>query len=374
MSNKIFFIGSLFCLALGGRAFAYALGNVELKPVASLSEVYDDNITYSNHNRISDFITQSLLGVSANYAGKTANFTFVGALRYDVFAENPSFDNLSENFVLNAKKDLSQYDSLSFSNSFNHAQEPRSFEDEFGRTNGRYSYYYNNTTTAYSRDLSQNLSFDLHETHELLVYSRNNISDAYLDKIGSAWHYAYNPETVALLSYDYSLSHFDPGTSMSEHTVTIGARRYLTNQFYVEGDSGVDIFTSFAKRSYVEPLFSVTLNDTVDNVTVAGLNFTKEYSPNLYSEDVLDAWRISANIQRQLFARLAGNMNFFWGQGTYITSKTKDDLIGAKVGLAYDLSPKVQLLVDYSYSHVSSNIDSREYYRNSTRLGVKVSF
>jgi hypothetical protein len=370
--KRIFlFLAVLFCPV---AVFAYTVGNVELKPYATLAEAYDDNITYSEHNRISDFITQSLLGLQANYAGKTTTFSLLGALRYDTFAEHRAFDNLSEDFSLNVKKELSQHDSISFADTFIHAQEPRSFEDAFGRTNGRYSYYQNTANTAYTHELSQNLSFDLHDTYGSIVYSRNDIADSYLDKVGSAWQYAYNPETIALFSYDYSLRYFDPGPSMSMHTVMAGARRYLTNQLYVEGDAGVDSFITYAKHSYTKPLFTVALNDTVNGTTVAGLNFTREYSPNGYYEDVLDSWRISGNLQHQLSARLMGNLNFFWGEGKYITTNVKDELTGARAALAYDLFSNTQLLTEYSYSLARSTVISHEYRRNSVRLGAKVVF
>jgi len=370
-NRVVLFLTVLFCPA---AVFAYTAGNLELKPYATLTEAYDDNITYTDHNRINDFVTQSLLGLQANYAGKTASFSLLGALRYDVFAEHRTFDNLSEDFSLNAKKELSQHDSISFADTFLHAQEPRSFEDAFGRTSGRYSYYQNTANTAYTHELSQNLSFDLHDTYGAIIYSRNDIADSYLDKVGTAWQYAYNPETIALFSYDYSLRFFDPGPSMSMHTAMAGVRRYLTNQLYIEGDGGVDSFITYSKRSYTKPLFIFALNDTLNGTTVAGINFTREYLPNGYYEDVLDSWRISGNIQRQIFARLAGNLNFFWGEGKYITTGAKDELTGAKIGFAYDLFPNTQLLTDYSYSRTRSTIVSHEYRRDSVRLGAKVAF
>ncbi len=364
----------IFCLGLPVGGFAYSWGKLDFTSSATLNESYDDNITYASKHALSDAITQVALGLMGSYGGKTEGFSFGGDLRYDVFARYSNFDNLSEHLAGMAQKELNDHNRVSFRDDFTHAQEPRSFEDQFGRTGGRYSYYADSAGIVYAHDFTQQLSADLHYNYAFTIYSRDDISDSYLNKVGTAWQYVFDAETIALFSYDYSLRNFDPGLSAYVHTVAVGARRYLTSQLYLEGDSGVDVFETYAKHSYVKPLFTVALNDVVDSVTVAGITFTREYSPNAYFEDILNSWRVAGNISHSFFPRFTAAGSLFWGRGTYITTRVKDELTGIDVNATYDLGHNTQVFVDNNYSQTRSNVASRAYTRNRVSLGIKVSF
>lgn len=369
---KIFLI--IFLAASYQPVFAYHVGNVEINPSASVRETYDDNITYVNTDPKQDFITTATLGLSAKYEGKTESLDFLGQVHQEIFAKNDKFDNTSEDFTLNFQKEFSRYDRISLKDVFLHAQEPRSFEDAFGRTSGRYSYSKNRFSLGYSHDFSKQISLTGSYANEADVFSLSGQSDSYLNRIGLRLEDALSSSAILLFSYGLAYRNFVPGKNALTNTLTTGLRYYFTKQLYLEGNAGVDIIDSFDNRTYCKPLVNFSLIDDVDENTRTNITFSHKYSTNAYEQNIFNYTQISASVTRRLLERLAVSLNGFYGEGKYIGLDIKDKLTGAGVGFAYDIGHNIKGTLNYNYERTQSNIDTREYAKNSISLGLEVDF
>jgi hypothetical protein len=374
LKSAFFALSVVFCFIRPGAAFSASLGNVQLTPYASIKEIHDDNITFTKDNTRDDFITQTSLGLKAAYDGKTQSADMSGTIDWNAFAQNRSFNNLSQEFSVNAAKELSPYDRLALSEAFRHAEEPRSFDDQLGRTAGRYSYCQNQASLVYTREITKQLSTSFNYSHSLVTYSRSDLTNSYLNKMGVDSQYAFSSASIAIVSYAFSRRTFGSGSPALTHTVTAGGRRYLTGKLYLEGASGVNFLKAYTGRRYTKPFFNCSLNNTIDAITFANISFIRQYSPNANLGDIFNSWQVSAGFSRQLLRKLAGNCSLFYGKGAYISADIKDTFTGVNTGLAYDLREKIQLLLEYGYAQTTSNYANREYARNSISAGLKMSF
>jgi hypothetical protein len=365
---------SIFLLALSWPALAYQVGNVEINTSAAVRETFDDNITYLNTDPKGDFITTATLGLSAKYEGKAQSLDFLGQVHQEIFARNDNFDNTSYDFNLNFQKELSHYDRISIKNLFLHAQEPRSSEDAFGRTSGRYSYYKNRFSLGYSHDFSEQISLTGSYANEADLFSLSGQSDSYLNRIGVSLEDALSSTAILLFSYDLSYRNFDPGKNALTNTLATGLRYYFTKQLYLEGNTGLDIIDSYDNRTYFKPLINLSLIDDVDKNTRANITFSHKYSTNAYEQNIFNYTQISGSVTRRLLERLAVSLNGFYGEGKYIGIDIKDKLTGAGIGFAYDIGHNIKATLNYNYERTHSNVDTREYAKNSISLGLEVDF
>ena len=122
---------------------AFAVLGFDLDINSSVSTSYDDNVTFVKDDKKSDIVTNLTVGLDAKKEGKTYQFNMGGNFTQHLFADESSFNKNSQDVIIDFQKEFFKYDRISVTNNFVNADEPRSFEDDFGRTSGRYSYYRN---------------------------------------------------------------------------------------------------------------------------------------------------------------------------------------------------------------------------------------
>jgi len=356
------------------QSFALASEKLDLKILANLNETYDDNITYLKEKPIDDFITDAALGLGLNYEGKTGVLELLGRITQHFFANHADFNNTCEDFMFSLKNELSKKDSMAISDTFTHAQEPRSFEDAFGRTTGRYSYLKNEFSMAYTRAISKMLSFLARFSNESDYFSRKDIIDSAMNSIGLQMNYILSSATILLFSNDFSRRDFYPGRNASTDAFLAGVKQYLTSQLSFEAKAGLDFLNSYNASKYTKPMVSLSFIDEMDKNTRSVISFTKRYYTNAYEEDLFDYQEFSAEIIEQLSERLGINFSGFYGKGKYISLGIADTLRGAGLGFVYDLRQNIRLKISYAYSDATSNSDTRAYKKNLFSLGVTSEF
>ena len=362
-------------MVLSWPALAYQVGNVVIDASAAVTETFDDNITYVNTNPKKDFITTGSLSLDAKYEGKTQSLDFLGRLYEQLFAKYHKYDNTPADFILNFQKEFSRYDRMSINDGFLHAQEPVSFEDAFGRTPGRYGDYSNQFSLGYSHDISKQMTLTGRYANEAdLFSSSSDQSDSYLNTVGMSLEDTLSSAAILLFSYDLALRNFDPGKNALTNTLTTGLYYYFTKQLYLEGNTGLDIIDSYDNRVYCKPLIHLSLIGDVDKNTRAAIDFSRQYSTIAYEQNLFDYTKISGSVSRQLLERLAASLNGFYGEGKYIGAGIKDKLAGVGIGFAYDIRHNIKGILNYKYARALSNVDTREYAKNSVSVGVKVDF
>lgn len=354
--------------------FATQVGAFDVKVLGSLSETYDDNVAYTKTNKKDDLITNAKIGLSAKYEGKTEGLEFLGNVARHAYMDNSNYDNTSEDFSISAKKEFSAYDRAVLSDAFVHAEEPRSFEDEFGRTSGRYSYYRNRFNLAFSKDFSKEFTLIGRYANDLDWYSRSDQSDSTQNRVGFEGDYIISSHTTVFGAYDYYKRDFDPGSSATTNSLTAGVRQYFTNQLFLDANTGVDFIKSYNNKEYSKPRFSLSLTDDIDDTTRVTAAFDKRYYTNSSTQDLFNYYQASVNLFKRLLQRLGFNASGFYGKGKYEVFNIKDTLKGASAGFTYDIKEDIKANLNYSYSKTTSNDTSRDYVKNVVSLGITIQF
>jgi len=369
-----FIIFIVWLTGLSGSAFCFNYKGIDVKVRCSGSESYDDNITFVNKNERKDFITDISLGLGLKYEGKTHSIELGGNIYQQLFAKYHTFNNTSEDLTLDFRQEFSKYDRITLKDVFTHTYEPRSFEDVFGRTPGRYSYFKNRLDLAYTKDITRQFSIGAKYSNEVNDISKEDINDSYLNIAGLEATYFPSSNILFMLSYDFTCRNFNPGSSATTHTVASGLRYYMTKQFYFDGRAGIDIINSYDNKNYAKPVILASLVNDIDENSRASISFAKRYYTKAYAQDLFDYWETRGTFTTQLYKRLGCSISGFYGEGEYIPVDVTDKLRGVSVAFTYDLSESSKGNLRYTYSDVTSTIDTREYNKNKIFLGISYEF
>ncbi len=307
--------------------------------IGSVSEVYDDNIRYAESNELDDFITRLTVGVGVDNESARQRLKLMASLHQDLFASNNDFNNTAEDANLNWRFDAAKHTRLTFKNVFTHAEDPRSFEDNLGRTGGRFSYVRNRFNTEVRQELGPQVAVIGRYGNEVFDISREGRSDSVLHTAGLQGEYAFSSETIFLGAYDFSYRDFHPGGDAHAHTFAGGVRQYFTPAVYLEGRAGLDVLEDFTGDTKLRPRFQASLNHEVDEESLASLTFDETYETSSYDTQLLKSWRTSLYYQRQLQKRLLGSVAAFYGQSEYLTSSVDDDVAGLALKFDYEVTP-----------------------------------
>lgn len=360
-------------LILPTNTYAYKIKDIKVKLRGSISETYDDNVTFIKDSKREDSITNLGVGLEARYEGKMRSFELITNVNHQFFAKNSDFDNTPADLTLNFKNEFSKYARINLDDDFSHTYEPRSFEEAFGRTGGRYSYYRNKFSLEYIKDISKQCKVSAKYTNEVNEVSRDDLRDAYLNKIGFGTDYSLSTETILSFLYDFNHREFDPGKSISTNTIATKLRQYLTKQLYFDVKIGMNFIDSH-KKDLNKPLFFVSLTDELDENTQSKISFEKEFSTNAYNESIFNYWQTSGSLTRRLLERLRCSLSGFYGKGKYINLGITDKLRGGSITLTYDFTKRLKGNLKYEYSEVDSTNDLREYTKNKVILGLTWEF
>ncbi|MFA5147889.1 MAG: outer membrane beta-barrel protein [Candidatus Omnitrophota bacterium] len=357
-----------------GSAWAFRLGEIEVKPHAAVYETYDDNITYVKENKISDYITKPSVGATLIYEGKTTSIAVDGNYYHEFYIDNSGFDNNSGDVTAELNSELSKYDRISLRDSFSKTYEPRSFEDQFGFIGERYDSSRNRVDFGYARDVSQHFGISTRYSNEYNSYSRDDIAKSFLNSGGVEGSYIVSSDLTFFTAYDYSRRDFDEGPHATTNTWSGGFRKFLTKQVYVNASTGVDFIKSYGDTDYTKPFGLILITDDISDRTNASLMFSKRYSTISYSEDIFDQWQVSTSLNHEITNKLTGTVSAFYGQGKYIAMEQEDKFIGSSAGLYYDINDKWRASAEYSYSKQNSTSSFSEYRKNTVTLGLKAEF
>ncbi len=356
------------------RVDAYEIHGVEIKPMAIVSEAYDDNVSFVKHDRQDDWVSHLGVGADISYKGEISQWKITGSITENIFANNRDFNNASEDFDLNYQRRLSENSTWQVSDVFLHAEEPRSFADAFASVIGRYSYNWNRFQTEYLRSLNKQWRFLVRYGNEVYLSSRKDIVDSYQNKVGTEWTYALNPTVTLLGSFDFFRRDFRPGSDVFFYSPAVGLRNALTKQLSFEARVGPDVISDRNDRERTEPNFFVSITNQLNAMTQAGCSFVKRHETNLNDSDLFDFWRLEWTLQRNLTKKLIVALNHFYGSGEYADSNVKESFHGIAPSLSYAIEKDTQVNFSYSYSHVTSDDEGREYLKNVVFLGLKKKF
>lgn len=363
-----------FLIASAPAVMAYEVAGFNVKPRASVTGRYDDNITYAPTNEIDDFITEVSAGLEAKLEGKTRTLTLTGNVSHEIFLDRGEFDNTSGDFTADYKQEIGEYDRFRLRDVFLHSDEPRTFEEAFNRTPGRYSFFRNKFFFDYQHDYTEQMSLTGRYANEMTGFSDNVGRDSMLNSAGAELAYSISSMTRLLFAYDFEIRDFDGGNDAYTNTLSFGLRHYFTKQIFFEGRIGADFIETYNGDSLTKPLFRARLTDDINETTSVDIAFEKESTPNSYTEDIFDYWQISTSLRKQLSERMNAAFSAFYGEGEYVASTREDELLGGYASLSYDFNKNLRGTLKYTYTNVDSNASSQQYTRNTVVAGLSLYF
>lgn len=347
---------------------------------ASAGETFDDNVTFTKTDKKWDMVSELAVGLKANYEGRKHLLDLKGGTVQQIFARESDFNNNAQNADLKYQYLMTDRDTFRFKNNFRHYEEARSFDDQFGSTNGRYSRIRNRADLEYMRLFSSQWSGTLKYGNEFNLLSRADLRDSMINKGGFNIDYARSSATVYSLIYELLHHAFEETTTTSSASATVnslagGIKHYLKKRLFVEGKGGLDLISDFASDFIVKPLFSVSLNLDLDEKTqIQFFKYETRSTTSSYQSSVFTNHQISIGGFRRISERLSVYGTGFYGHGTFNTTDVKDNFFGANANLSYDLTEDLKATLSYNFNLVDSTDSGREYARNMTMIKLAYVF
>ncbi|MDY6935196.1 MAG: hypothetical protein SVZ03_13360 [Spirochaetota bacterium] len=341
--------------------------------MSQVDEIYDDNITYADKNKINDFITELIMGLGVKHTDQTMSLKLIGHINQQIYIDNCDFNNNFQDININFNNELTARDQFTLKNLFIRDKvDQSSFEDEFGNTDGRYTYNRNRLNLTYSRFFSEQLALSAHYSNKLDQRSRSDLSDSYFNSPGLEFKYSLIYGTTLSLLYEYEHIRFKPGDDASAQRATAKFTQYFTDQIHFQCKTGLDFIVSYNNKHYTKPFISASIVDDIDDKSSIRILFIKQYYFTTYSQDVTNNWRFSGSIKRQLRERLSCNCSCFYGFAEFVFSERTYNLVGVDISFNYDIRETIESLIQYTYSQRNSDTGVSEYVKNRVLFGIKI--
>lgn len=366
----------IFCLvsALMILFITPAWANLKWNIGGDVLTSYDDNITYAHTDKISSFIFKPSVVGGFIAEGKTEQVSMAVRLTQNIYASHSEFNNLEQSVKLNAKKELSSYETVTLTETFRHSEDPYEFEDAFGRQNGRYGIYTNDLGGSYTRVMNERWTAVVNAGIKNSILTREDLRDSVVYRAGLQNIYVMNMKNSILVDYDISYRTYQHGDDMFINSLSGGVRHFFTKQLYLDVKPGITFIRDIDGDNLVKPRYEVVLNDDIDETSSLKVSFLSDYGTNSYSQNLFESWRLSALFHKQFNTRLGGNVVAFYGRGHYKTTGITDRLGGVSLSATYALTRKTDIFLSYLFQKTDSNVSIRSYTKNLMQGGLKVSF
>ncbi len=336
---------------------------------------YDDNITFRHSQEERSLFSDTTLGLEVNDSSSVHELIFDIGITQRIFSNTPDFNNISESCIFSYSREFFDKDRFVLSDTFIHADEPRSFSDFFGRSPERYSFFLNEFNISYDNSIYKRLS--LYTGYSVGTYNADsssvNDSIIHIFEIGPTL--SIGEKKDIFLHYRFGLIDFSGGAGDSKiHSAILGVSSYLTRSFSINLKIGADYIVDFVGDRYVKPTCSVSFIHFVDKTTQTAITFSKAFSSTYYTNDIFDEWKVTVYAGRQIDRHTKVFISGFYGNGRYVSFGIEDNLAGAGIGLEYEVTDNWLGRFSYEYSLNHSNKIDREYQRNCISIGLSRRF
>lgn len=354
---------------------AQSIGTVDWDIHGNAAGVYDDNLTSRNEDPLDDYLTRLSIGVDLINESPNHLLQFTGDISQDIFSQYDDFNNNAQRFFVNFENYITKYDKLVLQNNFTNTEDPRNFEDTFGREEGRYRYVRNNFSARYIRELQKHLRLLIRYANEFYNPSLARIRESIRNQYGAGMEYDVTSNLTLQGDYEYGQREFNESQSASWHGVYGGWKYAFAERLTWSLKAGVDFLENFDGSNNANENIESTIGYDYSETTHLAIKINKSVTANAYSEDLFDQWNISASAQKELSERLSAQVtSFLYGEGEYERSGRKDEFVGLQVGFEYELTEDVLCYARYHLRDVDSSLESETYTKNTTSLGVQFSF
>ncbi|MBI4682350.1 MAG: hypothetical protein HY757_04525 [Nitrospirae bacterium] len=379
-------ISAVFLLTITS-AIAYEIefppkGGLNVKLFGKVTESYNNNITFASEgeDKIEGLLTTTELGLGIQYSGKRRVIGLDGRANWQIPTKVLDVENSSENLTFTYQEGLSEFDGITLSDTYSHSQVPESFDEEFGRSGGRFDSYNNTFNINYRREISKDLSTDAIYSYGLNWFSREKSENSRQHNLNLGVNYSYSAATKFLMSYSLANSLYNDRSNISINSITASVQQYITKSLSISGRFGVDRSSQGDNRTTRED-YGVSLANVIDidQKTTVNISILKGIEIKSEEGDIFDSWRFEGSLHRDFMEDLRGSLSGFYGEGTFDLTGITDRLLGASAQLNYTFwenkkGANIGVGLGYTFSKLDSTDKTRAYDRGSLNLGVTAGF
>lgn len=260
-----------------------------------------------------------------------------------------------------------------------------------GRRDGQYIYGYNNTSIAYAwtERLATTSGYTIDGVHyvddDLLAKMEDRLSHTFSQQVS----YALSRTTKLTAEYRYKITNYDSPPSEIEgqdiinpdftsHYVLAGIDQAWSDRLSASVRAGAQFYQSDRKDD-TAPYIEASLNYAVSrqtNVRFYGQAGFDGSELGLY--DSRYAYRTGVVASHQFTQRLKGQTGVHYVHsefdGNELVDSANENQINASLGFSYNFWQNLSLDANYSYTTLTSDIDSRDYDRHRVNLGLNATF
>ncbi|RTZ95686.1 MAG: hypothetical protein DSY90_12695 [Deltaproteobacteria bacterium] len=426
MMSKYFFsvIACVFFLA-ASSADGYQLS---FTPSVSISEEYNDNIFLTSENEEDDFITTVSPGFVLELTQRENGLSLAYTPGYSFYADHSEFNSWQHEAVLSAWLAATRNTRIEVEDAFLYTEDPAPeteilspiTEDPLIQGDptvrrGREPYYTNTATARIVQQFGPSDSFYLQYAYTILRNDDPEVEDVdqhipgmgitywFLPRWGleldgsvtinapdesdhfDEWHgrltqrYRLDQQFEAFVQYEHTVvkyrDHADAGsidyqvfepslgiTYNIQNGLTLSLRLGYFKEDRdegenVDGPSGDIALTKTLRNGSISLTGSAGQENTVLNAE--NLGFTKFYETGI-------------EVEYRLMRNLSGNLSTSYRNAKFEETDTnrEDDIIEARVGLIYAVTPWLSTRLGYSYQTLDSTLPEDEYDENRVLLQV----
>ncbi len=338
----------------------------------SANEMYDDNINTSATSPESDWVTNLILGMGIESAGRRRVINLSGNIYQRFYVEHEEYNKNFQDMNLSIKLDFTERFNLIISDSFEHYPQSQSFGTLFGRKENNEGYISNYFSGNMSFLITRQLLFSLFYNNSMVDNDSSALTDSVLHNPGGYIGYSFDTANILRAGYSYSYMKYDDGDITRGDRSYAEYERYLTKQLRAILHGGYDYYDTTEGESS-SSRWLISLIDDFDKQNQFNLTYLKETTISNISNDTLNNWRITGTLQRVINARTNISTGLFYGVGTYKVSREIEKLAGVSFTLAYIVTNFVKFNMGYTYtwnSFSAPDVKERSYNRNQVYAGI----
>ncbi len=357
-------------LFLSSSAYAFPYRGVDINIQTSVTETYNDNLTFAKKDKKADFVTALGLNLGVKYEGKRRSLALNSRINERFHSRYSEIKSSSESVSLNFVNKFSEYDRIRVTDTFSHSRSPAGFEEEFGRVRARRETYKNTFNLRYEGVISKYFRINSFYGNIHNNFPDTERDDTSQNRFGVRLSYLPGPSTAFSLLYTYARNNFE----RTSQTTAFGIKRYIIKKIFLNGEIGATKNSigddNKRKRLHVK----VSLTDEIDENSVAKILFSR--SQRFVSEggDIFTNWKITARITKQLSQRMASSFSAFYGRGTFSSTDITNRLTGADASLSYAFLEDFTGEFRYAYSNYDSTQKNYGYIRNTVSISLNKTF
>lgn len=369
------------------------IGSATLRVVAGLRTQYNDNISYSEFNRLSDFIISPNIEFNVLWPITEANtLTFDLGLSYDKYLDNPEADSnnvvIAPDSALNFRVGVGKHVTIDFFDRFSYQQTPLDSPTigntlDFGRFENDLGYLatwrvnkvieldhgYHWTKVLHTSEEFRYLDRDTHNlTHTVRVHVNPAVQTGVLSVISITDYDQDFQNDNAMLQVGPFVR-----AKIGENTEVTGQVTYVMGLFddptRTPGDSNFDS----DDVQNVNAVGSITnrMNQFISQRLTAGYETRLGTDSNYYDIAYTDY-----SLDWQLLSHLSLNTRAFYEYGTESGSLFSESFhrFGGGVGLNYRTSKSTVTGLRYDYIEKDSDRFGNDYYQNRITLDFQYRF